>query len=58
MHGHHGHGDRLFRRGPPTGKELRIEVRELKRYGPMLLISGAVSCEDQLIVSGELTLYA
>ena len=24
----------------------------------MLLISGAVSCEDQPIVSGELTLYA
>lgn len=43
---------------PPTGKELRIEVRELKRFGPMLLISGVVFCEEQPIASGELTLYA
>ena len=44
--------------GPPVGKELRIEVRELRRFGPMLLISGVVSCEEQQIASGELTLYA
>lgn len=43
---------------PPTGKTLRIEIQELKRFGPMLLVSGAVSCEGQLIASGALTLYA
>jgi predicted hotdog family 3-hydroxylacyl-ACP dehydratase len=43
---------------PPTGKELRVEVRELKRFGPMLLISGVVFCGEQRIASGELTLYA
>ena len=42
---------------PPMGKQLRIEVRELKRFGPMLLVSGAVTCEGQRIASGELTLY-
>jgi len=43
---------------PPAGKELRIEVRELKRFGPMLLVSGAVFCEGQPVAAGELTLYA
>ena len=43
---------------PPVGKLLHIEVRELKRFGPMLLISGLVSCEGQIIASGELTLRA
>jgi predicted hotdog family 3-hydroxylacyl-ACP dehydratase len=42
----------------PTGKILRIEIRELKRFGPMLLVSGVVSCEGQIIASGELMLYA
>lgn len=43
---------------PPAEKELRIEIRELKRLGPMLMISGNISCEGQPIASGELTLYA
>lgn len=43
---------------PPMGKELRIETRELKRFGPMLLVSGVVYCEEHPIASGELTLYA
>src|SRR5260370_12251236 len=42
----------------PIGKPLQIEVRELKRFGPMLLVSGAVKCEGQLIASGQLSLYA
>jgi predicted hotdog family 3-hydroxylacyl-ACP dehydratase len=42
----------------PIGKPLQIEVRELKRFGPMLLVSGEVKCEGQLIASGQLSLYA
>lgn len=42
----------------PIGKPLQIEVRELKRFGPMLLVSGEVKCEDQLIATGQLSLYA
>jgi len=43
---------------PSLGKTLVIEVRELKRLGPMLLITGTISCEGQLIASGELSFYA
>ena len=43
---------------PSVGKPIRIDVRELKRLGPMLLVSGVVSCEGKLIASGELSLYA
>jgi len=43
---------------PPADKELRIEIRELKRLGPMLMIAGVVSCEGKMVASGELTLYA
>lgn len=43
---------------PPAGKQLQIEVRELRRLGPMLLVAGIVSCEGQLFASGELTLHA
>ena len=43
---------------PPIGKALCIDVHERKRFGPMLLVSGAVSCEGQTIASGDLTLYA
>ena len=42
----------------PIGKPLEIDVRELKRFGPMLLVSGEVKCEAQLIASGQLSLYA
>jgi predicted hotdog family 3-hydroxylacyl-ACP dehydratase len=42
----------------PVGKPLDIDVRELKRFGPMLLVSGEVKCEGQLIASGQLSLYA
>jgi predicted hotdog family 3-hydroxylacyl-ACP dehydratase len=43
---------------PSAGKELRIEVRELKRLGLMLRVSGEIFCDGQMIASGELTLYA
>lgn len=43
---------------PPAEKELRIEIRELKRLGPMLMISSQIFCEGQTIASGVLTLYA
>lgn len=43
---------------PPIGKALEIDVRELKRFGPMLLVSGEIKCEGQLIASGQLSLYA
>jgi 3-hydroxyacyl-[acyl-carrier-protein] dehydratase len=43
---------------PPAGKTLRIEIRELKRLGLMLRVSGEISYDGQSIASGELTLYA
>jgi hypothetical protein len=42
----------------PIGKALQIDVRELKRFGPMLLVSGEVRCEGQLLAAGQLSLYA
>ena len=41
---------------PQVGKPVRIEVQEIKRFGPMLLVSGRISCEGHVIASGELTL--
>jgi predicted hotdog family 3-hydroxylacyl-ACP dehydratase len=43
---------------PTAGKQLRIEIRELKRLGLMLRVSGEISFEGQPVASGELTLYA
>jgi hypothetical protein len=43
---------------PPLNQTLTIEVRELKRLGPMLMIAGMISCEGTLIAQGELSLYA
>ncbi len=43
---------------PPLNQTLIVEVRELKRLGPMLLIAGTISCDGQLIATGELSLYA
>ena len=42
----------------PLNQTLTIEVRELKRLGPMLMIVGMISCEGTLIAQGELSLYA
>ena len=43
---------------PPLEKTLEIEIRELKKFGPMLLVAGSISCEGRLIAAGELTVYA
>lgn len=43
---------------PPLDQMLTIEVRELKRLGPMLMIAGTISCAGQTIAMGELSLYA
>src|SRR6184192_3225526 len=36
-----------IRSRPALDKQLRIEIRELKRLSPMLMISGNISCEGQ-----------
>jgi predicted hotdog family 3-hydroxylacyl-ACP dehydratase len=41
-----------------AGENLRIEISELKRLGPMLLVAGKISCDDRLVAAGELSLYA
>ena len=43
---------------PPAAKTLTIEVREVKRFGPMLLVAGKILCEGERIASGDLTSYA
>ncbi len=43
---------------PPLDQTLTIEVREVKRLGPMLMISGKITCGPDLIATGELSLYA
>src|SRR5215470_11723273 len=45
--------DFRIRAPAPIGKPLQIEVRELKRFGPMMLVSGEVKCESQLLASGQ-----
>jgi hypothetical protein len=43
---------------PPSGKKLEIEIRELKKFGPMILVSGVITCAGQTTATGELTVYA
>ena len=43
---------------PPLDQTLTIEVREVKRLGPMLMIAGKISCGDEIIATGDLSLYA
>lgn len=43
---------------PPLDQMLTIEVRDVKRLGPMLRISGKISCMAEIIATGELSLYA
>ncbi len=47
-----------IRSRPAAGQTLHIEIRETKRLGPMLLITGTIACDGQNIASGELSLYA
>jgi predicted hotdog family 3-hydroxylacyl-ACP dehydratase len=43
---------------PPLDKTLNIEVRQLKRLGPMLLVTGQISHDGKTIAEGQLMLYA
>jgi predicted hotdog family 3-hydroxylacyl-ACP dehydratase len=43
---------------PLMAKTLQIEVREKKRLGPMLLVAATISCDGEIVASGELSLYA
>jgi predicted hotdog family 3-hydroxylacyl-ACP dehydratase len=43
---------------PRAGQVLEISVREIKRFGSMLLIYGEISCSGVVIASGELTVHA
>lgn len=43
---------------PSFGKILHIEVQERRRLGPMVMISGKISCDGQIVAAGELSLYA
>ena len=43
---------------PLIGQTLTIEAREVKRLGPMLLVAATITCEGQVVATGELTLYA
>lgn len=43
---------------PPAGQTITIEVRELKRLGPMLLVAATLTCEGHTVATGELSLYA
>lgn len=48
---------KIFSR-PPLNQTVTIEVREVKRLGPMLMIAGKISCGAELIATGDLSLYA
>ncbi|MEI6083890.1 MAG: hypothetical protein WCS70_06270 [Verrucomicrobiota bacterium] len=43
---------------PLAGQQLTITVRELRRLGPMLMVTGSVAYDGQVIATGNLTLYA
>lgn len=43
---------------PAVGKIICVDVRELRRFGPMLLVAGTITCDGTSVASGELTLYA
>ena len=42
----------------PAGKVLHIAVQEKRRLGPMLMVSGKISCDGEIIATGDLSLYA
>jgi predicted hotdog family 3-hydroxylacyl-ACP dehydratase len=43
---------------PPLDQTLQVEVTEVKRLGPMLMIAGKITYGTQLIATGDLSLYA
>ncbi len=42
----------------PSGKVLHIEIQERRRLGPMLMVSGKISCDGEIVATGDLSLYA
>lgn len=49
--------DFQIRSRPSAEEVLQIEVRELKRLGSMIKISGRIVCRGEQIARGELMLY-
>jgi predicted hotdog family 3-hydroxylacyl-ACP dehydratase len=47
-----------FHQRAPLDTPLEIAVHEVRRLGPMVLISGRITAGSQLIAAGELSLYA
>lgn len=43
---------------PAAGALLEIEAREIRRVGPLRLITGKITSAGHLIAAGELTVYA
>lgn len=43
---------------PAPGQVLQITMRERRRLGPMLMVSGTIHCGDQLAAEGDLSVYA
>ena len=42
---------------PPFGAQLVIEIRELKKFGPLLRLAGTVHWNSRLLAHGELTVH-
>lgn len=42
---------------PPAGQRLEITVREEQQLGAMRLVSGTITCENDVVAEGELSLY-
>lgn len=45
-------------KAPPLDQGLHVEVAEVKRLGPMLMIAGKIAHGTDLIATGDLSLYA
>ena len=43
---------------PKVGQTLTVEAHEVKRLGPMLLVAATITCDGELVATGELSLYA
>lgn len=43
---------------PAAGQTLLIQVRETRRLGPMLLVTGTISIDGRVMATGDLSLYA
>jgi predicted hotdog family 3-hydroxylacyl-ACP dehydratase len=48
----------MFHQRAPTDTTLEIAVHEVRRLGPMVLISARITTGSQLIAAGEISLYA